>query len=435
MKSSHHNDGTTPLSSKERRRGESVSRPDAKGLADAAACDMMKYTVEVTSSASPSSASLSAESPSSATLSAESPSSATLSAESLVTEPSSELLSSASLSSDSPVSESLSSDSPVSESPSLSLSKSALSLLPSPLLRRYRQYLMLERAYSSNTLDAYFKDLQKLMGYLQSEGIDFREVTLEQLRTFVATMMDVGISTRSIARTLAGVRTFYKFLSLEREIASDPTEFLESPSRGSHLPDVLTVEEIDSLIAAADTSKTEGQRDRAIIEVLYSCGLRVSELCHLQMSDLYFSEGFIRVHGKGKKERLVPISGKAIQELKLWFKDREEIDIRAGHEDFVFLSFRRGTALSRITVFHIVKTLAAAAGLRTSISPHTFRHSFATHLLEGGANLRVIQEMLGHEEIGTTEIYLHLDRHLLREEILQHHPRNLSVSPTEGSDL
>ena len=296
--------------------------------------------------------------------------------------------------------------------------------LPAPILRRYRQYLMLERAFSANTLDAYFKDLQKLLDFLEAEDIDFRNVTLEQLQTFVATLLDLGLTTRTIARILAGVRTFYKFLQLETEISTDPTEFLESPSRSNHLPDVLTVAEIDLLIDTIDLDKAEGQRDRAIIETLYSCGLRVSELCGLKLSDLFLDQGYIRVHGKGKKERLVPISPRAIEELTRWFNDRDQVAIRPGHEDSVFLSIRRGTSLSRITIFHIVKTLAEQAGIRTTVSPHTFRHSFATHLLEGGANLRAIQEMLGHEEIGTTEIYMHLDRHHLREEILLHHHRN-----------
>ena len=301
-----------------------------------------------------------------------------------------------------------------------------------PILRRYTQYLRLERGFSDNTLAAYSTDLDKLLQYLEAEGIAYREVTTAQLQTFVATLMDLGITSRSIARILAGVRTFYKFLYLESEISIDPCELLESPARGSRLPDVLTLSEIDRIIAAIDLTKAEGQRDRAIIETLYSCGLRVSELCHLQMSDLFLDEGFIRVHGKGKKERLVPISQSAIAELRLWFEQRAEVNIRPGHEDAVFVSFRRGTALSRITVFHIVKTLCQAAGIRSTVSPHTFRHSFATHLLEGGANLRVIQEMLGHEEIGTTEIYMHVNSHRLREEILSHHPRNLQQenSPT-----
>lgn len=292
------------------------------------------------------------------------------------------------------------------------------------LFRRYYQYLILERSFSENTLDAYKKDLDKLLRYYEEEGIDFRHVTLEQLQTFSATLMDLGISPRSISRILSGVRTFYKFLSLEHEIENDPCELLESPARGEHLPDVLTVEEIDQLIAAIDMTKPEGQRDRAILETLYSCGLRVSELCGLRISNLYLDEGFIRVHGKGKKERLVPISDTAIMELKLWFTDRDQLHIKPGHEDYVFVSCRRGTALSRITIFHIIKVLCEATGIRTTVSPHTFRHSFATHLLEGGANLRVIQELLGHENIDTTEIYLNIDRHHLRQQILDHHPRN-----------
>ena len=305
-------------------------------------------------------------------------------------------------------------------------SAASLPGLSHAVVRRYRQYLLLERSFSPNTLAAYMSDLDKLGAYYAVEGIDFRSVTLEQLQTFVASLMDVGIAPRSIARILAGVRAFYKFLVQESEIATDPTELLESPSRGHHLPDVLTLEEIDRLIGAVDMEKAEGQRDRAILETLYSCGLRVSELCALRMGDLFLNEGFIRVHGKGKKERLVPISHTAVSELTAWFADRERVCLRPGHEDAVFVSFRRGTALSRITVFHIIKLLAAKVGIRTTVSPHTFRHSFATHLLEGGANLRAIQEMLGHEDIGTTEIYLHIDRHHLREEILLHHPRNIN---------
>ncbi len=303
--------------------------------------------------------------------------------------------------------------------------------LPRPLMgeaalfRRYLQYLHLERSFSENTLDAYLKDLAKLMKFYEDEGIDFRTATTEQLQTFSATLMDVGISPRSISRILSGVRTFYKFLCLEKEMMKDPCELLESPARGEHLPDVLTVEEIDQLIDAIDMTKAEGQRDRAILETLYSCGLRVSELCSLRISDLFLNEGFIRVHGKGKKERLIPISPRAVQELELWFTDRDQLTIKPGHEDAVFVSCRRGTKLSRITIFHIIKMLCEATGIRTSVSPHTFRHSFATHLLEGGANLRAIQEMLGHEEIGTTEIYLHIDRQRLREQIMEHHPRNL----------
>ena len=294
-----------------------------------------------------------------------------------------------------------------------------------PILRRYYQYLRLERNFSENTLDAYTKDLNKLLGFLEQEGVDYREVKLEHLQTFSATLMDVGIANRSIARILAGVRSFYHFLLVEKEVVDDPTQLLESPARGERLPDVLSVEEIDRLIDAIDLTKDEGQRDRAILETLYSCGLRVSELCALRISDLFLDEGFIRVHGKGKKERLVPISPRAVDELGRWFQDRERIAIRPGFEDHVFVSFRRGTSLSRISIFHIIKVLCERTGIRTTVSPHTFRHSFATHLLEGGANLRAIQEMLGHEEIGTTEIYMHVDRSHLRQEILEHHPRNL----------
>lgn len=295
------------------------------------------------------------------------------------------------------------------------------------LLRRYSQYLKLEKSFSPNTLEAYQEDLQKWLRFLHDERLDFRDVTLDDLHRFVAALMDLGIQPRSTARILSGIRAFYRFLKLENEIESDPTELLESPRIGKHLPDVLTVEEINELIDSIDTGKDEGQRDRAILETLYSCGLRVSELCNLHLSDLYLAEGFIRVKGKGRKERLVPISQTAIDELTAWFKDRDGLAIKPGYEDSVFVSPRRGKALSRITVFHIIKEQARIAGIRKTISPHTFRHSFATHLLEGGANLRAIQEMLGHENIATTEVYMHLDRNRLREEILQHHPRNLTA--------
>lgn len=295
------------------------------------------------------------------------------------------------------------------------------------LLRRYSQYLKLEKSFSPNTLEAYQEDLQKWLRFLHDERLDFRDVTLDDLHRFVAALMDLGIQPRSTARILSGIRAFYRFLKLENEIESDPTELLESPRIGKHLPDVLTVEEINELIDSIDTGKDEGQRDRAILETLYSCGLRVSELCNLHLSDLYLAEGFIRVKGKGRKERLVPISQTAIDELTAWFKDRDGLAIKPGYEDSVFVSPRRGKALSRITVFHIIKEQARIAGIRKTISPHTFRHSFATHLLEGGANLRAIQEMLGHENIATTEVYMHLDRNRLREEILLHHPRNLTA--------
>ncbi len=290
------------------------------------------------------------------------------------------------------------------------------------LLRRYHQYLRLERSYSGSTLEAYEADLQKWLNFVENEELDYRTVRLENFYRFSALLMDLGIQARSLARILSGVRSFYRFLRLEREIDTDPTALLESPRIGRRLPDVLTVEEIDRLIATIDLEKVEGQRDRAILETLYSCGLRVSELCNLHLSDLYLKEGFIRVLGKGNKERLVPISQTAIHELEAWFEERDRLDIKPGHEDFVFLSIRRCTKLSRITIFHIIKVLAEEAGIAKNIGPHTFRHSFATHLLEGGANLRAIQEMLGHESIATTEVYMHMDSKRLRDELLLHHP-------------
>ena len=293
------------------------------------------------------------------------------------------------------------------------------------VLRRYIQYLRLERSYTDNTLDAYVKDLQKLLNYYSDEGIDYRQVTLEQLDQFAGTLRDLGVSPRSTARILSGVRSFYRFLTLEKEIPTDPTELLESPQIGKHLPEVLSLEEIDRIEAAIDVSKPEGQRDRAVIEMLYSCGLRVSELCNLKISDLFLEEGFIRVHGKGRKERLVPIGRKAIEELRRWFVARQEVKVKPGEEDYVFVSTKRGRHMSRISLFIYIKQYAQLADIQKNISPHTFRHSFATHLLEGGANLRAIQAMLGHEDIPTTEIYMHIDRSHLREEILEHHPRNL----------
>ena len=293
------------------------------------------------------------------------------------------------------------------------------------LLRRYVQFLKLERGLSENTLEAYTEDLRKYLDFLSADGKDFRAVGESDLQQFMAVLADVGIQPRSVARIMSGVRSFYRFLFVEKEIVQDPTELLESPKIGRRLPEVLTVGEIDAMIAAIDLSTAEGHRNRAILEMLYSCGLRVSELCGLKLSDLFLDEGFIKVEGKGGKERLVPISKRAVKELELWFVDRNQISIKPGSEDYLFLSLRRGTPLSRITVFYWVKELAAAAGITKNISPHTFRHSFATHLLAGGANLRAIQAMLGHECISTTEIYTHVDRSRLREEILSHHPRNI----------
>ena len=292
------------------------------------------------------------------------------------------------------------------------------------IIGKYRRYMKLERNYSENTLDAYMSDLQKLLDYVGSEGLHVLDVKLDDLRNFVAALVDIGISARSQSRILSGVRTFYTFLILDGYIEDDPTELLEWPKLGEHLPEVLSVEDVDRLEQACDLSKWEGQRNRTIIEVLFSCGLRVSELINLRLSDLFLNEKFIRVMGKGKKERLVPISESAIKELQYWFMDRNLMKIKPGEEDFVFLN-RRGGHLTRMMIFTIVRRLAEAAGIEKTISPHTLRHSFATALLEGGANLRAIQDMLGHERISTTQIYTHIDMHTLREEILEHHPRNL----------
>ena len=290
------------------------------------------------------------------------------------------------------------------------------------ILVKYKQYLKLEKSLSDNTVDAYLTDLDKLLAYLTLENINILDVRLENLEDFSAGLHDIGIHPRSQARILSGIRSFYRFLIMEDYLKADPTELLESPQTGFKLPEVMTVEEIDLLIGSIDRSTKEGQRNRAILETLYSCGLRVSELCNLKLSELYFEEGFIKVEGKGSKQRLVPISPRAINEIKLYFADRNQIEVKKDYEDFVFVSQRRGKSLSRIMIFHMIKELAQNAGITKNISPHTFRHSFATHLLEGGANLRAIQEMLGHESISTTEIYIHLDRSRLRSELLEHHP-------------
>jgi integrase/recombinase XerD len=294
---------------------------------------------------------------------------------------------------------------------------------PDDILRKYKVYLKLEKSLSDNTVNAYLADIHKLYQFLADEQIHPLDVTLENLETFSATLRDLGIQPRSQARILSGIRSFYHYLILDDYLEADPSELLESPQVGLHLPEVLTIEEIDNLIESIDLSTKEGQRNRSILETLYSCGLRVSELCNLKISDLYLEEGFIKVEGKGNKQRLIPISPRAIRELQLYFIDRNQFSIKKDYEDYVFIS-KRGTNISRIMVFHIIKTLAEAIGLKKTISPHTFRHSFATHLLEGGANLRAIQCMLGHENIGTTEIYTHIDKSRLRSEIIEHHPRN-----------
>ena len=292
------------------------------------------------------------------------------------------------------------------------------------ILRKYRAYILLEKGLSENTRKAYASDVEKLLGFLADEGIDVRSCTLDDLHRFAASLHDIGISAVSVARILCGVRSFFTFLLQDGYIEADPTELLESPKKPEHLPAVLTLQEVDALEAAIDQSLPEGRRDHAMIEVLYSCGLRVSELCGLQLSDLFLDEGFLRVMGKGNKQRLVPVSPKAVGELKRWTDERRLIDIRPGEEDYVFVSHRRGRHLSRITVFHNLQVYARLAGIEKNISPHTLRHTFATHLLEGGANLRAIQAMLGHESIATTQLYTHLDRSFLREQVLCHLPRN-----------
>ena len=297
------------------------------------------------------------------------------------------------------------------------------------MFRAYLRYLKLQRNFTPNTLDAYERDLQKLLTYLEGEGIDAVNVELEDLQHFAASLHDIGVTARSQCRILSGIRSFYKFLVTDGYIQDDPTELLESPQLGDHLPEVLSVEEIDMIESAIDLSKWEGHRNKAIIEVLFSCGLRVSELTNLKLSNLYLDEEYVRVEGKGRKERLVPISQKAIKELGYWFDDRRLMNIKKGEEDYVFLN-RRGAHLTRTMILIMVKKYAEEAGIKKTISPHTFRHSFATALLEGGADLRVIQAMLGHESIGTTEIYTHIDTHTLREAILEHHPRNMKNKKT-----
>lgn len=294
------------------------------------------------------------------------------------------------------------------------------------IIHKYIRYMKLQRNYSGNTLEAYILDINKLLKFLKDNGISPEAAKLSDIQCFAASLHDIGISPRSQCRILSGVRAFYKYLYLDGYIKDDPTELLESPKLGDHLPEVLTTEEVDRLEQAIDLSKWEGQRNKAIIEVLFSCGLRVSELVNLKMSALYLDEQFVRIMGKGNKERLVPISENTIKQLKYWFIDRSHMNIKPGEEDYVFLN-RRGAHLTRTMILIMIKRLGAEAGIQKTISPHTLRHSFATALLEGGADLRAIQSMLGHESIGTTEIYTHIDTHTLREEILNHHPRNIAA--------
>ena len=288
----------------------------------------------------------------------------------------------------------------------------------------YLRYLRLQRSVSPNTLEAYALDLDKLLVYLEREGKVVTDVTLTDLQTFAAGLHDIGIGPRSQCRILSGVRSFYRFLVMDGYMDSDPTELLESPVLGEHLPEFLTPQEVDKLKESIDLSKTEGHRNRAIIEVLFSCVLRVSELVNLKWSQVYTDERFLRIMGKGSKERLVPISNIALKEIENYLPWRNSLKIKPGEEDYVFLN-RRGAHLTRVMILIMLKEQAEAAGIQKTISPHTLRHSFATALLEGGADLRAIQAMLGHESIGTTEIYTHMSMQTLREEVLNHHPRNM----------
>ena len=291
------------------------------------------------------------------------------------------------------------------------------------MVKAYMRYLKLERNLSPNTIEAYRNDLRWLLAYVNFHGLKVEEVKLEDLDNFSASLHDQRITPRSQARILSGVRSFFRFLLLDGFIDADPTELLVSPHVRNALPDVLSTAEVDRLEASIDLSKWEGQRNRAIIEVLFSCGLRVSELVNLKLSNLYVEEKFVRVTGKGDKERLVPISSRALDELNAWFADRNAMRIKPGEEDYVFLN-RRGAHLTRTMILIMIKRQAVAAGITKTISPHTLRHSFATALLEGGADLIAIQAMMGHEDMATTEIYTHIDTSSLREEITKHHPRN-----------
>lgn len=295
------------------------------------------------------------------------------------------------------------------------------------LQREYAAHIVLERGLSENTRDAYLNDINKFLVWLSGKSTMLRHVELADVEEFMATLHDLGISPRSQARIVSGLRSFFRFMRMEGYIEIDPTEMIEAPHIGFHLPEYLTVDEIDAMIASIDADSEEAVRNRAIIEVLYGCGLRVSELCNLEIGRLYLTDGYLVVRGKGSKERLVPLAEPTIRAIADYLEVRATISAKAGEEHYLFVSARRGTRMSRSMIFRIVRLLADLAGIRRTISPHTLRHSFATHLLEGGANLRAIQQMLGHESIAATEIYLHVDRSQLREEILTYHPRNIDT--------
>ncbi len=289
------------------------------------------------------------------------------------------------------------------------------------IFEEYYYYLKFEKGLSDNSFAAYKRDLKKLSDYLADAKIDVEHASPEHLHDFIIEISTMGIHPRSQARIISGVKSFYHFLIYKNKRDDDPTELLESPKIGLRLPEVLSVDEIDKIIAAIDLSKPEGQRNKTMLEVLYGSGLRVSELINLQISNLYLDEGYMLVEGKGSKQRLVPLSHLSINQIQLWKIDRNALDIKKGHENFVFLN-RRGMQLTRAMIFTIVKELTVLAGIRKKVSPHTFRHSFATHLLENGANLRAIQQLLGHESITTTELYTHIDIHFLKKTILECHP-------------
>ena len=297
-------------------------------------------------------------------------------------------------------------------------------LAESDLMKKYLSYLKLERGLSQNTVEGYRNDVYKLLLYIGTENLTREILQKVDIQQFICGLQDIGIHPRSQARILSGLKSFYKFLCLEDYISVNPVESIEGPKIGLHLPEILSVEEINRIVASFDVSLPESQRNKAIIEVLYGCGLRVSELINLNMSQIYETEEFITVEGKGNKQRLVPISEVALAEIRKYKKDRELLNVKKGDEDILFLN-RRGGRLSRVMIFYVIRNQCEICGIHKKISPHTLRHSFATHLLEGGANLRAIQQMLGHESIATTEIYVHLDKEFIKSEILNHHPRNM----------
>ncbi|MBN1790640.1 MAG: site-specific tyrosine recombinase XerD [Bacteroidales bacterium] len=299
----------------------------------------------------------------------------------------------------------------------------------------YKAFLKIEKSLSGNSVTAYLNDLDKLLAFLELKGLDIKpeEVTSVLLNEFLAWSGELGMSPRSQSRLVSGIKSFFRYLLIDEKIMLNPAELLESPKSGRKLPVVLSVDEIDRLIAAIDLSKNEGHRNKALIETMYSCGLRVSELIDLRITNLFFSQGFIKVLGKGNKERLIPISKKAIREIENYLLQfRNNLAPLKGAENVVFLN-RRGHKLTRVMIFTIVKNLALKAGIKKRISPHTFRHSFATHLVEGGADLRAVQEMLGHESILTTEIYTHLNREYLRDIIIRYHPRSFQKKAQKKS--